>query len=124
MPSRSLIALAGVFAVTTLTACTTPTPNYCETSADCTNFAAAFCDVDGEFGESRTCIPNPNVADVMPILVTVTLNLEGSGTGVVTSDDGVLDCSVGTCSVEVSPGTSFLLTAVPASGDSLGLFAR
>jgi large repetitive protein len=62
------------------------------------------------------------IAKAAPTPSTLTVNVGGTGSGVVTSVPAGINCSSGTCTGSFDPSTDVVLTAVPAAGNGFGGF--
>jgi len=103
--------------------CTKDNPAFCNDNSECTDPAAPFCDVDGEFGDRNHCVANPLDAgvptfDASPLPdgnATLSIDLSGSGTGSVQSSPSGIDCGA-TCDAEFAQGTEVTLSPAASSG--------
>jgi hypothetical protein len=78
-------------------------------SGACTGMAACIVDVTETQAVTATFLNN-----IFPLTVVVT----GTGSGVVSSVANGIDCSQGTCSVDLEAGTQVTLSAVAAQGSA------
>lgn len=119
MASPDSLSLAAAITLA-LTACgTTTNSRYCDEETPCLDPATPFCDVIGELsaaGNANTCVALP--FDASPESVTLTVELDGTGVGSVTSVNGSLECSASPCEFEVEFGSELILEASTSEGST------